>query len=251
MSVPTGRAEVVKVASALSPMLLSIATATFVPFTENVTLPVGGPVPVMAGLTKAVNVTDSPTVITVPADDDMPVPAPSFCTKYGVVIELPLKLAVSLLYVAVIERFPAGSAEVFNVACAWPGPGPPVAVIVPSVPEALVVLLTKLKATVPVGVPVPVADEIVTVKVTGWLTTLPPLGEDEIVSEVAVCACAAANDSNSDAPASASAANVRTMLARTREAANTYPRSARARASRPTCRIVFTRKRRPQPNHAR
>jgi hypothetical protein len=49
--------------------------------------------------------------------------------------------------------------------------------------------------TVPVGVPVPILDEIVTVKVTLCPNTL-ELGECAIVSEVAVCVCAAPNDSS-------------------------------------------------------
>ena len=61
---------------------------------------------------------------------------------------------------------PVGSAEVLNIAWASPAPGPGLAAGVPSVPVAPVVLSTKLTVTFPVGVPVSVADEIVTVKVT-------------------------------------------------------------------------------------
>jgi hypothetical protein len=84
-----------------------------------------------------------------------------------------------------------------------------------------------------------VADETVTVKVTDWPNVL-DVGEAEIVSEVPVSACAALNEANNIALASAHAPTIRGVLARTRDRANRYPRSARAKAAREICQIAFT-----------
>jgi hypothetical protein len=94
-----------------------------------------------------------------------------------------------------------------------------------------------------------VADDTVTVKVTGW-PNMDEVCEGEIVSEVPVSACAPPNDATTIALASANPPSTRDVLRRTYKIANTYPRSAPATAARPMCQIVFTRERRPQPNHA-
>lgn len=105
-----------------------------------------------------VKVTDWPNALE-GCDDVIDVCVPPPPTLNGVDIELPVKLP-SPLYVAVIDRLPTGSDVVVNVACACPGPGPGAAGTDPIVP------MPSEKVTVPVGVPTPVADEMITLKVT-------------------------------------------------------------------------------------
>ena len=137
---PAASDEVVKVAV---PLLFNVAVPSWAAPSENVTVPVGVPVPGGTGLTVAVKVTDCPTTDGF-ADDDTAVVVAILLTVWVSGAELlPTKLP-SPLYVAVIVWPPTASDEVVKVAVPLP-----FTVAVPSwvVPSENV--------TVPVGVPVP------------------------------------------------------------------------------------------------